>query len=121
MLMFSYNTSYHSTIMTTPFELLFGMKPRIPSLPHQDVQRVHYGESFASERVQQLQKARQVAKDNIESKTSQVKAQFDKKALAHNFKIGDLCFGRLAIEINNFPKGTVSRDFVSFKYITPPG
>ena len=90
MLMFSYNTSYHSTIMTTPFELLFGMKPRIPSQPHQDVQRVHYGESFASERVQQLQKARQVAKDNIESKTSQVKAQFDKKALAHNFKIGDL-------------------------------
>jgi hypothetical protein len=26
-LMLSYNTSYHSTITTTPFELLFGEKP----------------------------------------------------------------------------------------------
>ena len=35
-LMFSYNTSYHSTIMTTPFELLFGLRPRTPTLPGQD-------------------------------------------------------------------------------------
>ena len=90
MLMFSYNTSYHSTIMTTPFELLFGMKPRIPSFPHQDVQRVHYGESFASERVQQLQKARQVALENMQVKSDQVKTQFDQKAVAHDFKVGDL-------------------------------
>jgi len=27
----SYNTSYHSTIATTPFELLFGEKARLPS------------------------------------------------------------------------------------------
>ncbi len=32
-LQFSYNTSYHSTIQTTPFELLYGMKPRTPSIP----------------------------------------------------------------------------------------
>ncbi len=31
-LMLSYNTSYHSTIATTPFELLFGEKPRLPCL-----------------------------------------------------------------------------------------
>jgi hypothetical protein len=30
-LMLSYNTSYHSTIATTPFELLFGERPRLPS------------------------------------------------------------------------------------------
>ena len=90
MLMFSYNTSYHSTIMTTPFELLFGVKPRIPSFPHQDVQRIHYGESFASERLQELQKARLIAHQNMQTKTNQIKDQFDKKASAHNFKIGDL-------------------------------
>jgi len=28
-LMLSYNTSYHSTIATTPLELLFGTKPRV--------------------------------------------------------------------------------------------
>jgi len=36
-LQFSYNTSYHSTILTAPFELLYGMKPRTPSIPGQDV------------------------------------------------------------------------------------
>jgi len=31
-LQFSYITSYHSTIATTPNELLYGMKPRTPSI-----------------------------------------------------------------------------------------
>lgn len=50
-LSFAYNTSYHSTIATTPFELLFGMKPILPALPAQDIQRIHYGEDFASDRI----------------------------------------------------------------------
>ena len=90
MLRFSYNTSYHSTIMTTPFELLYGIKPRIPSFPNQDIQRVHYGESFASDRLLHLQKARQTAHENIQTKTAQAKNQFDKNASPHNFKVGDL-------------------------------
>ncbi len=55
-LMLSYNTSYHSTIATMPFELLFGTKPRLPSFPNPDIQRVHYGESTLAERYQLLQK-----------------------------------------------------------------
>jgi len=37
----SYNTSYHSTIATTPFKLLFGEKARLPSFPNRDIQKVH--------------------------------------------------------------------------------
>jgi hypothetical protein len=59
--------------MTTPFELLFGMKPRLPSFPHQDVQRIHYGESFASDRLHELQKARQIANQNMSTKSEQTK------------------------------------------------
>ena len=87
-LQFSYNTSYHSTIATTPFELLYGMKPRTPSLPGQDIQRKFYGESFASERLQILQKAREIAKQNIEEKQKQYKFQHDKNAKPHDFSIG---------------------------------
>jgi hypothetical protein len=42
-LMLSYNTSYHSTIATMPFKLLFGTKPRLPSFPNPDIQKMHYG------------------------------------------------------------------------------
>jgi hypothetical protein len=87
-LMFSYNTSYHSTIHTTPYELLYGMKPRTPSLPATDVQRKFYGESFASERLQILQKAREIAKSNIEKSQEKYKHQHDKKAEPHTFSIG---------------------------------
>jgi transposase InsO family protein len=45
----SYNTSYHSTIATTPFELLFGEKARLPSFPNEDIQQLHYGETSAAE------------------------------------------------------------------------
>jgi hypothetical protein len=37
-LMLAYNTSYHSTIATTPFELIFGVRPRLPSLPAPEIQ-----------------------------------------------------------------------------------
>jgi hypothetical protein len=87
-LRFSYNTSYHSTIATTPFELLYGMKARTPSLPGQDIQRKFYGESFASERLQILQKAREIAKQHIEDKQTEYKFQHDKKAKAHDFSMG---------------------------------
>ena len=87
-LMFSYNTSYHSTIHTTPYELLYGMKPRTPSLPASDIQRKFYGESFASERLQILQKAREIAKANIEKSQEKYKHQHDKKAEPHSFSIG---------------------------------
>ena len=89
-MMFSYNTSYHSTIMTTPFELLFGMKARTPSFPSQDVQRLHYGESYAAERLQILKQARLIAQQHTADKGEEYKAQFDKKAVPHDFKIGDL-------------------------------
>ena len=88
-LMFAYNTSYHSTIMSTPFELLYGMKPRLPSFPNQNIQQLHYGESFASQRLQILQKARSIAFENIQKQGEGYKNQFDKRAIPHSYKIGD--------------------------------
>jgi hypothetical protein len=55
-LMLSYNTSYHSTIATTPFKLFFGEKPRLLSFPNPDIQRLHYRGSTSAEQYQLLQK-----------------------------------------------------------------
>ena len=87
-MMFSYNTTFHTTISTTPFELLYGMKARTPSFPNPDIQRKFYGESFASERLQILQTAREIARNNIEKNQLKYKEQHDKKAFPHNFSIG---------------------------------
>ncbi len=78
-LMFSYNTSFHLIIRTTPYELLYGMKTRMSSLTSMDIQQKFYGESFESERLQILQKALEIAKLNIENNQAKYKQQHDKK------------------------------------------
>jgi len=85
--MLAYNTSYHSTIATTAFELLFGVRPRLPSLPAPEIQRVQYGESFPAERLQLLQHARQVAHQHAEAQGIKYKSNFDTSTAPHKFKV----------------------------------
>jgi hypothetical protein len=89
-LMLSYNTSYHSTIATMPFELLFGTKPCLPSFPNPDIHRVHYGESTLAERHQLLQKIRFLTKNIAKANQDNTKSNFDKNALPHSFNVDDL-------------------------------
>ena len=90
--MLAYNTSYHSTIATMPFELLFGVKPRLPSLPAPEIKRVHYGKSFAAERLQILQHARKMAHETATEQGKKYKLNYDTKAAPHKFKIGQKIF-----------------------------
>ncbi len=89
-LMLSYNTSYHSTIATTLFELLFGERPRLPSFPNPEIQRLHYHESTSAERYQLLQKILFLAKNIANDNSAKNKDNFDKSAFPHDFKIDDL-------------------------------
>jgi hypothetical protein len=91
-LMPAYNTSYHSTIATTPFELLFGVKPRLPSLPAPEIKRQHYGESFAAERLQILQQTRKLAHETATEQGKKYKFNCNSKAAPHKFKIGQKIF-----------------------------
>jgi hypothetical protein len=93
----SYNTSYHSTITTTPFELLFGEKARLPSFPNEDIQQIHYGETSVAERFNLLQKLHTKGHQSATEHGLKSKATFDKNTVQHKFKIGDrvLKFKRL--------------------------
>ena len=102
--------------MYTPFELLYGMKPRLPSFPNQDTQRLHNGESFASQRLQILQKARAVAFENSQKQGETYRAQYDKRTTPHTYKICDLGFlsrnkklapnGWVRLRLSKLPKQT---------------
>jgi hypothetical protein len=85
----SYNTSYHSLIATTPFELLFGEKAWLPSFPNGDIQKIQYGETSAAEQFNLLQRLRKIAHENAMTNGQKTKEQYDKNALPHSFQIGD--------------------------------
>jgi hypothetical protein len=42
----------------SPFELTYGMKPRLPFFPIPELSRINYGEGLVAERLQLLKKAR---------------------------------------------------------------
>ncbi len=105
-LMLAYNTSYHSTIATTPFELLFGVRPRLPSLPAPEIQQHHYGESFPAERLQLLQHARQLARKNAEQQGLKYKLSFDQNAVPHKFKVDQKVWLSDATALGKNPKLT---------------
>jgi hypothetical protein len=84
-LMFSYNTSFHSTIKTSPFFLTYGMEPRLPTLPTPDLQRKFYGESTTDDLIRKLLLTRDIARRNSEVASEEAERQFNKKAEPHAF------------------------------------
>jgi hypothetical protein len=90
-LMLSYNTSYHSTIATMPFELLFGEKSKLPSFPKKDTQHLHYDESSIAKHYQLLQKICFLAKNISSDQGEKIKAILTKRHYPTILKLMTWC------------------------------
>ncbi len=87
-LMFSYNTSFHRSIKTTPFFITFGIKPRLPTFPGPDLRRKFYDESTSAE-LHQIY-ARDIARRNNKNSTEESEEDFNKRAQPHNYQVQQL-------------------------------
>ncbi len=84
-LMFSYNTSFHRTIQTSPYFLTFGQMARQPAFNQGDWQKKYLGETSAAEKFQILQQARRIAWQNLSHQQELNREVYDPQAEPHNF------------------------------------
>jgi putative transposase len=79
-LMFSYNTSFHRAIKTSPFFLTYGMQPNIPK----DF-NIDYKVDTATDVMSKLQLARYLANKHIENAQSSAKQHYDQNVKKQHF------------------------------------
>jgi len=84
-LMFSYNTSFHRSIKSSPFYLMFGMEPRLPHLPTPDLRCKFYGESSTDDIIGKLLFAQYIARQNNKDASDIARQKFDARAAPHKF------------------------------------
>ena len=85
-LMFSYNTSFHRSILNTPHMLNFGVQARQPVFVPGNLETKFYGPKTAEEKLARLQYCRQLAGQNMEVAAEAAKAQHDVTAQPHQYK-----------------------------------
>lgn len=88
---FAYNTATHASHNFSPFELLFGRKPNIPSsFENNNVSKPYYNENdYVSELKHNMEETFKIAKENLDLNKEKTKLRYDKSINPKNFNVGD--------------------------------
>ena len=100
---FAYNTSYHSTIGTTPFQLFYAYPADTPGFQNKVLQENPTFETHAS-RLAILAKERRKATLHSETQKDQQKKVFDEQAQVHGFLNNQLVLVCVSDFLNKNPK-----------------
>jgi transposase InsO family protein len=98
--MFSYNTSEHSTTGFTPYELLYGKKPNLPSSIQNPDPLLTY-EDYINQVKYKLATIRALAKERILKAKENSKRLYDRNAEEPKYKINDFVYLK-----DNLPRST---------------
>jgi len=85
---FSYNTSVHSTTKYSPFELVYGHLPSLPTALKTTEFRYTY-ETFLDDLKLKLSKSHEIARNNIIANKEKAKERYNIGKTPRTFKIGD--------------------------------
>lgn len=85
---FCYNTTPHTSSGFTPYELVYGQKPMIPSSIHRAPTCTNF-DDYDKELKHRLQSAWRIAMDHIDQSKETSKGHYDKNSRPKEFKIGD--------------------------------
>ncbi len=91
-MMFAYNTIYHGSIKSSPFDVTFRIEPRTGESPNPDL-RKHCGEDLGTDMHQRLkicqQLARKIASENNEESIESSTKYFNSKVKSVTFEVGE--------------------------------
>ncbi len=90
---FAYNTSVNASTKCTPFEMMYGRKPKLPLdllLPELEMDLELDPENYAANLKKTLQMAYKLAKENSDCRLLKEKLYYDRKSRAAKYEIGDL-------------------------------
>lgn len=92
--MLSYNKAVHSATKFSPFELVFGNKPKLPSSITQPPEFKYTYETYLDQLKYKLNKSQEISRNNIIKQKHKSKEYYNKNAENIKYKIGDLVYLR---------------------------
>lgn len=92
--MMCYNTHVHAATKFTPFELIFGHKPQLPSSITSAPEFRYTYDSYHNQLQHRLQKSHEIARNNLIDGKEKSKGRYDQSSANHNFKKGDSVYLR---------------------------
>jgi transposase InsO family protein len=87
--MFCYNTTIHTSTDYTPYELVFGRKPQIPSSFHQNPEAQYNYDNYIFDLKRIMQETHKIARENIIRKKNDNKKYYDQKVNEQELHVGD--------------------------------
>ncbi|CAH1720138.1 unnamed protein product [Aphis gossypii] len=86
---FCYNTTVHTSTNFTPYELVFGTKPNIPSAFNKDPEPQYNYDNYVFDLKRMMQEAHKIARDNLIKKKETNKTYYDKSLNEIELHVGD--------------------------------
>lgn len=86
---FSFNTTIHTSTKFTPYELIFGFKPELPSSITKEQPFKYTYDDYLDQLKLKLRESQRIARENLLKSKQMNKEKYDKRINPEDFNIGD--------------------------------